>query len=180
VDEMAPILGHLDKARAALLATAGSVPPDRWRQAPRAGAWSAGEVIAHLIMVERRIVESAEKIVNGPPTVEPLWKQIHLPLRVGEWRGFRVRSPIPLDASLVADKETALEKLHSLRQETLRFVEKNRSRDLHNYRFRHPFFGSLNLYDWLRSIAYHETRHAKQLQEIVLLAAEAVKRLSKK
>ncbi len=165
--ELTPILEHLSKARAALLATAESVPPDRWRQAPRAGAWSAGEVIAHLMMVEKRIVEGAEKIVIGPPTVQPLWKRIHLPVRLGEWRGFRVKSPIPLDASLVGDKEATLEKLHFLRQETLRFLEENRSRDLHLYRFRHPFFGSLNVYDWFHSIACHESRHTKQLQEIV-------------
>ncbi len=167
MDETDAILEHLSRARAGLLATAGSVPLDRWRQAPRPGAWSAGEVIAHLAMVEKRIVEGAEKIANGSPTEEPAWKRIHLPVRLGEWRGFRVKTPIPLDVSLVADKETALEKLNAVRQDTLRFMEKNRSRDLHGYRFRHPFFGSLNVYDWFRSIACHELRHTKQLQEIV-------------
>lgn len=167
MDEMAFILQHLDKARARLLAAAGSVPADRWRQAPRAGTWSAGEVIAHLMMVEKRIVEGAEKIASAPPTAQPLWKRIHLPVRLGEWRGFRVKSPIPLDASLVAGKEASLEKLQAVRQETLRFIKHNRSRDLHGYRFRHPFFGSLNLYDWFHSIAHHESRHSKQLQEIV-------------
>jgi len=167
MDETDAILKHLSRAHAALLATAGSVPVDRWRQAPRSGAWSAGEIIAHLTMVEKRIIEGAEKIANGLPTEAPAWKRIHLPVRLGEWRGFRVKTPIPLDTSLVTDKESALEKLTAVRQDTLRFIEKNRNRDLHGYRFRHPFFGSLNVYDWFRSIAYHESRHTKQLQEIV-------------
>ncbi len=167
MDEMTRILEHMSKTRATLLATAETVPDQLWRKSPRAGAWSAGEVIAHLTMVERQIVRGAEKIASGPPTVEPLWKRIHLPVRLGEWRLIRVKTPIPLDASLVADKEVALEGLSAVRREGLRFIEKNRGRDLRGYRFRHPFFGSLNVYDWFRSIGYHESRHTKQLQEIV-------------
>ena len=167
MDEMTRILEHMNNARATLLATAEAVPDQLWRKCPRAGAWSAGEVIAHLTMVESRIVRGAENIAGGPPTVEPVWSRIHLPVRLGEWRLIRVKTPIPLDASLVADKEVALEGLNAVRRECLRFIEKNRGRDLGAYRFRHPFFGSLNVYDWFRSIGYHELRHTKQLQEIV-------------
>ncbi len=167
MDEMTRLLEHMNKTRAALLATAETVPDQLWRKCPRAGAWSAGEVIAHLTMVESRIVKVAEKAASGPPTVEPVWKQIHLPVRLGEWRLIRVKTPIPLDASLVADKDAALEGLNTVRRECLRFIEKNRDCDLRGYRFRHPFFGSLNVYDWFRSIGYHELRHTKQLQEIV-------------
>lgn len=167
MDEMTPILEHMNKTRAALLAAAEAVPDKLWRKSPCAGAWSAGEVIAHLAMVEKQIVKGAEKIASSPPIVEPMWKRIHLPVRLGEWRLVKVKTPIPLDASLVADKEVALERLNAVRLEGLRFIEKNRGRDLRGYRFRHPFFGSLNVYDWFRSIGYHESRHTKQLQEIV-------------
>jgi hypothetical protein len=54
--EITPILQKLKAARVALLDTAQAVPCDCWREAARPGAWSAGEVIAHLTMVEGRVM----------------------------------------------------------------------------------------------------------------------------
>jgi len=42
-----------------------------------------------------------------------------------------------------------------------------RGGDLSRWRHPHPFFGSLNLYDWFRTLYYHETRHTKQLRDIL-------------
>jgi hypothetical protein len=165
--EIAPILQKLKDARVALFATAQAVPCDRWREAARPGAWSAGEVIAHLTMVEGRVVSGAEKIASMPAIVVPVWQRIHLPVQLAAWRGFRVKSPVPLDSNLLDEKEIMLERLTGLRKLTLDFIESNRSRDLHPYRFKHPFFGSLDLYDWMRMIACHELRHTKQIHEIV-------------
>ena len=50
---------------------------------------------------------------------------------------------------------------------TLEFVESTKDRNLSPYRFPHPFLGSLNIYDWLRMIGYHDLRHAKQIRELV-------------
>ncbi len=165
--EIGPILQKLKAARVALLATAQAVPCDRWRESPRPGAWSAGEVIAHVTMVEGRVMQGAEKIASMPAVVVPVWQRIHLPVQLAAWRGFRVKSPVPLDPKLLDDKENMLERLTGLRKLTLDFIESNRGRDLRPYRFKHPFFGSLDLYDWMRMIAYHESRHTKQIHEIV-------------
>ena len=169
IEDLTPILSRLDSSRAALLEISQAVPEDRWREAPRAGAWSAGEVIAHLTMVEKRVIEGAKRIVAGPPVATPLWKRVHLPVWLAEWRGFRAKTPIPLDPSLVGDKQPMLDNLVALRLGTLEFIEENRNRDLSPYRFPHPFFGSLNVYDWFRMIAHHEARHTQQVREIVEL-----------
>jgi hypothetical protein len=165
--EITPILQKLKNARVALLETAQAVPCDRWREAARPGAWSAGEVIAHLTMVEGRVMQGAEKIASMPAVVVPVWQRFHLPVQLAAWRGFRVKSPVPLDPTLLDEKEAMLERLTGLRKLTLHFLENNRDRDLHPYRFKHPFFGSLDLYDWMRMIAHHELRHTKQIHEIV-------------
>lgn len=169
IEDVTPILSHLDSTRAGLLEVTQRIPENRWREAPRAGAWSAGEVIAHLTMVETRVVEGARKIVAAPPVATLLWRRAHLPVWLAEWRGFRVKTPIRLDESLLDDKQPMLENLAALRRQTLEFLEGSRSRDLSPYRFPHPFFGSLNLYDWFRMIAHHEARHARQVREIVEL-----------
>jgi hypothetical protein len=168
-EDWTPIVSQLDSTRAVLLSTAIALPEDRWRTPPRPGAWSGAEVMAHLMMVESRVLDGAEKTASAPPQRVRLWKRLHLPVALAEWRGFRAKSPIPLDSQLVCEKQLTIERLEAARQRTLRFIEENRSRDLGVYRFPHPFFGSLNLYDWFRMIAHHEARHTHQLREIVEL-----------
>ena len=56
--------------------------------------------------------------------------------------------------------------LAELRRGTLALLEEHRGRELSAYRWKHPFFGSLNYYSWFKMIAHHEARHTKQLREI--------------
>ena len=161
------ILEHLGKTRAGLLTAAGTVPGDRWREPPASGAWSAGEVIAHLTMVEESVINRARKTVQGKPEPLPAWKRVHLPVRFTMYRRPRVKTPIPLDPTRVTAKGEAIGRLAGARDRTLAFIGEIRDRDLSRYRFPHPFLGSLNVYDWLRMIGYHEARHTKQICEIV-------------
>jgi hypothetical protein len=161
------IIQRLNSIRTRLESAAHSVPPDLWRKPPRPSAWSAAEVTAHLTMVEGAITEGAIKLLRGGPRSVPLWKRLHLPVWLAGWRGIRVKTPIPLDPTLLAEKEVMLARLAGLRQRTLALLEENRDRDLSAYRRPHPFFGSLNLYQWFEVVAYHEARHTKQIREIV-------------
>jgi hypothetical protein len=167
VQNVATIVAFLNRTRANLLAVTADIQDNQWRQQPRAGGWSAGEVIAHLTMVESQVIGTATRMIGAPAVQVPMWKQLHLPVRLAEWRGIRVKTPIPLDPKLVGEKQSMLERFAVLRQRTLAFIEENQSRELGDYRFPHPFFGSLNLYDCLRMIAFHEARHTRQMQEIV-------------
>jgi hypothetical protein len=46
-----PIVDHLNRSQAKLLRAADVVPADQWATRPLHDAWSAGELVAHLIMV---------------------------------------------------------------------------------------------------------------------------------
>jgi hypothetical protein len=162
-----PIVAKLNRARAGLENAARAVPANRWKEPPRPGAWSAAEVIAHLTMVEQRIDAGVSKVLANEPQPVPIRKRFHVPVVFAEWRGFRVKSPIPLDPSLLAERESMLTRLEAVRRDTLALLEQNRGRDMRAYRFPHPFFGSLNLYDWFKVVAHHEVRHTKQIREIV-------------
>ena len=162
-----PILAQLDKAQRGLLLVADSVPAPQWRQNPQQGAWSAAEIVAHLMMVEGTIISKAGQLVQQRPKVVPIWKRAHLPVILAEWRGVKRRTPIPLDESLLDEKQRMLSRLREVREKTLAFIKETSGRDLSAYRWPHPFFGSLNLYTWFRTIAHHEVRHTKQIQEIV-------------
>jgi len=50
---------------------------------------------------------------------------------------------------------------------TLEFMESTRGTDVSAYHYEHPFLGNLNMYEWFRSIGFHELRHAKQIRELV-------------
>ena len=161
-----PIIEKLNAVRAELESTGTAIPAEFWGKPPRPGAWSAAEVMAHLTMVERKITEGAARLVRSAPPPVPLWKRLHIPARLAEWRGFRAKTPLPLDRNLLADKEVTLARLAELRRGTLALLEEHRGRELSAYRWKHPFFGSLNYYSWFRMIAHHEARHTKQLREI--------------
>ncbi|MBI2957006.1 MAG: DinB family protein [Acidobacteria bacterium] len=161
-----PIVQKLNQARAALLAVAESVPAECWQKPPRPEAWSTAEVIAHLTMVEQTIVDGAERAVQKEPKPVPVWKRLHIPPVLAEWRFPKARTPIPLDPALVGEKEAMLARFAAVRQRTLAFLDANRQRDLSRWRHSHPFFGSLNMYSWFKTLYHHETRHTKQLREI--------------
>lgn len=167
MSHFAPLVQKLNQVRARLLAETERVPAQQWQTRPAPGGWSAAEVIAHLTMVEEAIVNGAHKVIQAEPRPTPFWKRLHIPPKIAEWRFPKARSPIPLDPSLLGEKRAMLERFAASRQRVLAFLEANRSRDLSRWRFPHPFFGSLNVYTWFKTIYHHEIRHTQQLREIV-------------
>lgn len=165
--DIARIVDQLNSVRARLESAVATVPEELWRKQPRLGAWSVAEVVAHLTMVEGAITDGAARRLGSAPRRVPLWKQLHLPVWLAEWRGIRRKTPIALDSSLLAEKDVMLARLARLRQRTLAFLEANRERELSSHRWPHPFFGSLNFYDWFKVVAHHEARHTAQIREIV-------------
>jgi hypothetical protein len=163
----AAVRSHLDRCRAKFEATARSVPEELWQKPPAGGGWSAAEVVAHVTMVEQAITDGARKLIAIEPRRFSLWNRMHLPLRMVAWRGVKRQSPIPLDRSLLEARGVMLARLAECRSNTLALVDENLNRDLRRWRWKHPFFGALNYYEWLRVMGYHDLRHSKQIHEIV-------------
>jgi len=160
------LLENLSTAQTGLLRAADAIPADRWTENPVAGRWSAGELVCHLISVERSIVSKSDSILQKPPRNVPVFKRFHLPMAVVEMRLIRRKTPIPLDTQLLREKEAMLAELREVRGRTLAFIDETKGRDLSVYRFPHAFLGMLNLYEWFQMIASHEVRHTKQMKEI--------------
>ncbi len=163
---IAPILEKLAEAQTAFLCAADAIPSGQWTRKPHAEQWSAAEVVAHLVMVERTIVGSADRVTQKAPRPVPFLKRIHLPLWLVSARLIRLKSPIPLDPALLGNKEEMFGELRAARERALAFLEETSNRDLNSYRWPHPFLGSLNVYEWFEMIAAHQLRHTKQMREI--------------
>ncbi len=155
----------LKDMHAAMLKEVEPFPQEKWRQSPPAGGWSAAEVIAHLCQVEAAIQEGMKKNFTAEPRPVPLWKRLHIPPVISQWRVGRVQTPIPLDPSLLDEQEKMLASFHALREETPQILQDDR--DLSCWRFPHSIFGYLDGYTWFHSMGYHEIRHTKQLREIM-------------
>jgi len=124
-------------------------------------------VIAHVIVVEETTIFGMKRLLRASPKPVPLRQRFHLPLALATWRGRKVRTPIPLDAKRVRDRQESFAGLLAAREATLEFIESTRGCDVRLYHYQHPFLGSLNMYEWFRMIGYHELRHAKQIRELV-------------
>jgi DinB superfamily len=159
-------LHKLSHAQQGLLLAADAVGEKDWTMLARANSWSAAHVIAHLCQVERSVLGYADRVIRKTPFQVPYLQRFHMPLVVVEKRLVRRKSPIPIDAELLAGKETMLAELRSVRGRTLLFLDETRDRDLSVYYWPHPFLGKLNFYNWFTFIAVHQIRHTKQILEI--------------
>lgn len=160
------ITENLAHAEREFLIAADVVSAGQWRTKPSEERWSAGEVVCHLIVVERTVIEGADKLLQSPPRPRPFLKRFHVPMALVETRLIRRKSPIPIIPELVGNKEEMLAQLRAVREHTLSFMEETRGKDLSKYHRSHPFLGTLNIYEWFQMIASHELRHTKQMREI--------------
>lgn len=162
-----PIQAKLEQAQSGFLRAADESPAERWAEKTRTEEWSAAEITAHLIMVERAVVSAATHIVQKQPRSFPLWKRLHLPIWLAEIRIVRLKAPFPVDPQLVGKKAEMLGELRLTRERTLAFLAETETRDLKVYRWKHPFLGPLNTYEWFEMIAAHQVRHTKQLKDLI-------------
>jgi hypothetical protein len=105
-----PILRKLDRAQQILLRATDAIPADLWKTSPRQGRWSAAELIAHIMTVERAVVGTADRILKKQPKQIPLLKRFRLPfaLALVEMRLLRMKTPIPVDPQLLDEREAML------------------------------------------------------------------------
>jgi hypothetical protein len=174
VPSLDAIQGKLGRAQTVFFRAADAIPRELWQSKPRTEEWSAAELVAHLVMVERAILGGADRITQKTPKYIPFLKRLHFPLWLVESRVVRRKSPIPLDHGLIGDKEEMLAELRAVRERTLAFMEETAKRDLSSYRWPHAFLGMLNIYEWIEMIAAHEQRHTKQMREIAARLPKAV------
>lgn len=160
------IVEKLEQAQTIFLRAADAIPAEQWRTKHSVEEWSAAEVVAHLVLVERAVIGGVDRILQKSPRPVSLLERAHLPLWLVKARVIRRKSPIPMDPTMIGSKEEMLGELRNTRERALAFLVETRNRDLSVYRWRHAFLGSLNVYQWFEMIAAHQIRHGKQVKAI--------------
>src|SRR5258706_784211 len=125
-----PIRQKLARAQTAFFRAADAIPGEKWDNCPGLNQWSAGELVAHLVVVERGVVTNADRLTQKAPIPVPFPIRLHFPMWLVEARGIRRKSPVPLDESLMAEKEAMLAGLAGERERTLSFFSGAECRDL--------------------------------------------------
>src|SRR6202795_387991 len=103
--ELDSIIECMAKAHTGLLSAADAVAADEWKTRPGEGKWSAAELVAHLMMVERAVLGKADRVREHPPKRVSLLKRIHIPMALVESRWIRRKSPVPVEPEILGDKE---------------------------------------------------------------------------
>jgi DinB superfamily len=165
------VLSRLDSARATLRGAIDAIPPAMHRQRPAADRWSAAEVLEHLTLVENifggRIIKALDAARSGLST--EAHPRAPLPEAIEQRMGDRVnkrQAPEPAQPTGkvdVATGWTTLEGTHSNLRTALTGCD---GLALSQVTLDHPFFGTMNVYQWVELMAAHEGRHTEQIREI--------------
>ena len=174
------VSARLDAARAALQSAVEAVPPRVRRERPAAGRWCVNEVLEHLSMVEgtftQRIaaaIDTARRAGLGPehaPARTPLPANIEAIIadRVNRRTAPELVQPRGgVDASAAWER---VERTRAVLHDTLRAAD---GLALSEVTQTHPFFGTLDTYQFAELIAAHEARHTEQIKEIAAQLAHA-------
>jgi hypothetical protein len=170
------VLSRLDRARATLRGAIDAIPPAMHRQRPAPDRWSAAEVLEHLTLVERlfggRIVKAVDAARSGlsaeahprAPLPDPVEQRM-----VDRVNKRQAPEPaLPTGSVDVASGWSALEGNHENLRAALAGCD---GLALSQVTLDHPFFGTMNVYQWVELMAAHEGRHTEQIKEIAAALA---------
>jgi len=168
------LLNYLDSTRSALNEAIESVPPARRSERPAPERWSVAEVLEHLNLVESRLsrsmanwIDEARNTGLGPETEENTVLDSLNREGIAD-RSRRVTAPGPVQPSATLDAEGAWAALQASRAQLRAAFVSGDGLALNQIERPHPFFGPINLYQWMVFVGSHEARHTAQIREIAV------------
>jgi hypothetical protein len=166
------VFSRLDQSRASLRASVDAIAPPLRQQRPEPERWSAAEVLEHLSIVERlftgRIAAAIEaaranglerEAANRAPLPEPI--ETRMADRVN-----KRHAPDTAKPTGTLDAQAAWEAVESGHHRLRTLVGGADGLALSQVSVDHPFFGPMNIYQWVELMAAHEARHTEQIKEI--------------
>jgi DinB superfamily len=164
---------HADHARLVLLSALDAIPVPLQEARPSEEAWSAAEVIEHLARVERGISKlHAMKVaeLQAMPVI-PREMVGAEPMNIEKFatvpdRGTRLDAPERTRPTGELSASEARTMLLEVRRAHLEQLRESDGLALSAVTHPHPYFGALDMYEWVYFIGSHELRHAEQLRDL--------------
>ena len=170
---LAAVIDYADSARTELLATVDAVPHPLREARPSEQAWSVAEILEHLMIVERGVAKLVAlklgemQTLADPPREAPDDVPVDITkLQRLSDRSIRLPAPDRVVPRGQLSAEEALSALLITRGVLLAQLHAADGYALSQASHPHPFFGSLDLYEWVFMTGGHELRHAAQIREV--------------
>lgn len=169
-DRIDRIVADIARTREELNESLRAFPEETFTLRPAPDEWSAGEVAAHLAVVEnsvvavlRRLLEQAKEGGEAQREEEGTEEyEATLPPLPAE----RIDAPQRFIPENVLPKNAAVEALAASRRAILEAIDESRPFDLRGAIFPHRILGDLNFYQWILFVGAHERRHIGQIGTI--------------
>jgi uncharacterized damage-inducible protein DinB len=166
------VLNYLDTERSSLREAVELVPAARRDESPGTDRWSVGQVLQHLVMIEKRIGRGMTKWVVdaragglGPET-ETSSVMNSLPLELIADRTERKSAPEQVSPRGDLNATAAWTALEQTRAALRAAALAGDGLALGEVIQPHLVLGPINLYQWLLFVGGHEVRHTAQVREI--------------
>lgn len=169
---MLPILrsrfDELERQRRAFVDDFRALSPDQFAFRPAAGAWSCGDVMQHLILVEEQTLRFLTGKTPRPASQRTLAQRAKfMVFRALLPRGLRVKAPV---AGVIPTLETSLDELaarwDAVRAGLEQYLETRDEPGLGQLVLKHPLGGPLPIVDALDVMRLHIVHHGHQLRRI--------------
>ena len=165
------LLEHLEETRGALLDAVQRVPRERRGARPGDGRWTVGEVLDHVSRVEagytrlltKRVSDGRAKGLARETETSSILDTVASGPLVDRSR--RLQAPeivVPRQGATVDEGLAALEGSRTALRAAL--VDAS-GFALGTLTQQHPYFGTLDMYQWGVFLGYHDLRHADQIRE---------------
>jgi len=158
----------LEDSHAAFLATVAGIDQATSQKQPSPGEWSVGEIIHHVILIERtlrRLVWAMRWRLVGNPARAGVQKMAAME-KVGQREG-RAKTMQRFFPSHGQAMDRLIEAFNRERQKTLQLARTANFDKLRQRAFRHYVLGYMNGEEWLLFNGYHEERHRRQIEEVL-------------
>jgi DinB superfamily len=175
------LLEHLDRTREELRAAVDQVPPALRDQRPQPGHWSVGEVLEHLVLLERRVTKLlTNRIAEAQTQGLAMESETSSVLEAAETlavmarlmdRSQTIAAPQLVQPQMTLDAKAAWAALEETRAAFRDAVRAGDGLALGTLTYQHPVFGPLTLYQWIAVVGTHEARHGAQIRDIAEMFA---------
>jgi hypothetical protein len=157
---------YLEETREEYGRIAKSLSQAQFHHKPAADEWSVAEALEHIIIVESRVTDRLEKLVQQPPSGAKSTMEDETLIRTAAVRTTKIKGPEIAMPTGRWPYDSLLEEFHTVRGRTLDFARGTKA-DLRRYTSPHPVFGDLDSYQWLLLIPAHCQRHLAQAREVM-------------
>jgi hypothetical protein len=168
--ERQKVIDLLQQSRVELLNAVEGLSDAQWHWKSAPERWSVAEVAEHITLGEGMLFAKVQEAIAAPPN--PEWetktaKKTEFLERVMPTRQGKAIAPEEIVPSGKWTQGEFRTKFEEARNRTLKFARDTQV-PLKEYTAEHPFpvFNTLNAYQWLIYIPWHNQRHVKQIEEV--------------